>query len=645
VGKSAEPAAIVQRKGTAFYPLHSEQYRQVTIITGAFVYETEVNGRVESVDQIPPEIARAFAASKETVSLRTVLPWGEHCTECVWPTCYTTCDLYEARPDGNCRRFVDGMVRINAPDTLSGYLLKIKFKQWAKLWTFGNIHLHEPQAAAKLENRDLQIGKAIQRLLMPIPARTFLIHKRYSLKKRAARAAKPSDKMPSSFMLECYNPAEKLIQLSLTVRSGDPLHKIPFQALLDLKPGFSRIHIPVAEINTVVPLQKLFNLELIPNNVPDGTTLYVGMMEFVWESLAAEEKTTMSDKPAKLPKVKVVVWDLDNTLWDGILVEDGAAKLRLKPGVREVIEELDRRGILQSIASKNNHDEALSVLKSWKLDEYFLRPQISWQPKSESISAIIRQLNIGADTVLFIDDSSFELEQVGSMHPTVRLLKAEEWPGLLAKPELAVPVTEESATRRKMYQMENQRQAVAEGFGDDYKAFLKHCAIQVTLRPMTSENLDRVHELTQRTNQMNFSGNRYDRARLIEVLRSPHLDTFVIKCEDKFGTYGVVGFAIVDSREPRLTDLMFSCRIQAKRVEHAVLSHIISKYTSETRKIFYANYKKTPRNEPSGRVFDDMGFRESGTLDGTSLLVVTTDTVAPPDGVIQIVESSASVPA
>jgi FkbH-like protein len=608
------------------------------------VYETEVNGRVESADQIPPEIARALADSKDTISMRTVLPWGEHCTECVWPTCYTTCDLFKARPDGNCRRFVDGMVRINAPGTSSGYLLKITFKQWAKLWTFGNIHLYEPQAASKLENRDLQIGMAIQGLIMPIPVRTFLTHKRYSFKKRAAQAAKPSGNMPSSFMLECYNPAEKLIQLSLTVRSNDPAHKIPFQALLDLKIGFNRIRIPFEEMNAVVPLQKLFNLELIPNNVPDGTTLYFGIVDFVRESLAAQEKTA-SDRPPKVPKVKVVVWDLDNTLWDGILVEDGAAKLRLKPGMREVIEELDRRGILQSIASKNNRDEALSVLKSWNLDEYFLCPQISWQPKSESIWKIVRQLNIGADAVLFVDDSPFELEQVGSMHPNVRLLKAEEYPGLLAKPEFAVPITEESASRRKMYQIENQRQAIAEGFGDDYKAFLKHCTIQVNLRPMTKENLDRVHELTQRTNQMNFSGNRYDRATLEEVLRSPHLDTFVIKCEDKFGTYGVVGFAIVDNREPRLTDLMFSCRIQAKRVEHAVLSYIVSKYTSETRKNFFANYKKTPRNEPSGRVFADMGFRESGIFGGTSQLVVTTDTIAPRDGFIQIVEVSDSVPA
>jgi FkbH-like protein len=155
---------------------------------------------------------------------------------------------------------------------------------------------------------------------------------------------------------------------------------------------------------------------------------------------------------------------------------------------------------------------------------------------------------------------------------------------------------------------------------------------------MTSQNLERVHELTQRTNQMNFSGNRYDRLRLAEILQTPYLDTYVIKCEDKFGSYGVVGFALVDKREPRLTDLMFSCRIQSKQVEHAFLAHIIDKYTSSDQPNFFANYKKTPRNAPSGRVFEDMGFRESALVDGVSFLTVTRETLPSDDRVIQIVE-------
>lgn len=604
------------------------------------MYQSEINNKVEAADQIPTEIKKEFAASRNTVSLRTVLPWSEHCTECVWPTCYSTCDIYEARPDGNCRRFVDGMVRIDSLDAYSGYILKIRFKQWGKLWTFGNIRLHTSQQAAKIEKRDQSIGKVIRQLVIPASTRRFLSNKRYSLKKRLAQTARPSGIKPTSFMLECYNPGQTVIRVSLTIRSRDLADKFPFQALLDAKPGFNRMRISFQAINSVVPLDEVFHIELIPNDVPTGTTLYFGLMEFVQEAQVEQKK------PAnKGPKVKCVVWDLDNTLWDGILVEDGAALLRLKPGIRDVIVQLDRRGILQSIASKNNASDAMDVLKSFGLEEYFLFPQISWNPKSEAIAAILQQLNIGAETILFIDDSPFELEQVRAVLPNVQVLKADQYENLLSRSEFDVPVTEESANRRKMYVVEGERQTIAGSFGDDYKAFLKHCDIRMNLSPMTTENIERVHELTQRTNQMNFSGNRYERSRLEEILHTRYLDTYVIRCEDKFGSYGVVGFAIVDKREPRLTDLMFSCRIQGKRVEHAFLSHIIDKYTSGAVTTFYANYRKTKRNEPSGKVFADLGFRESSIRDGVSLLMISRNDVTSDEPIIRVLEASDTIPA
>lgn len=574
--------------------------------------------------------------------MRTALPWGEHCTECVWPSCYSTCDLYEPRPDGKCRRFTDGMVRVESPSSFNGYILKIRFKQWGKLWTVGNIHLYEAEEARRLEDRDYWIGATLQKLVLPVPARTFLSSKRYSLKKRLAENRKPSHTLPTNLLVECYNPNRESIPLSLTIRSNSSNAKFPYQELLVAKPGGNRFRIPFDRIDAVVKLENSFQIELIPNDVPDGTTLYFGALDFIREKIEpARGAVPLPGATAntKLPTIKCVVWDLDNTLWKGILVEDGADKLDLKEGIREIIEELDRRGILQSIASKNNYDEALEVLRGLKLEEYFLFPQISWNPKSHAVSAIAQSLNIGIDTLLFVDDSKFEREEIRTSLPAVRVFDALEYRSLLGVPDLEVPITGESASRRKMYKVENERQALAEGFGKDYMAFLRHCEIKVTLRAMDETNLDRVHELTQRTNQMNFSGNRYDRARLTEILQNRFLDTYVIKCDDKFGSYGVVGFAIVDNREPRLTDLMFSCRIQSKRVEHAFLSHLIEKYTAEGSENFYADYRKTPRNAPSGQVFEDMGFQETDTVDGVSKLAVNRSSATPSDKVIQIFES------
>lgn len=594
------------------------------------MYETEVNHKVESCSQIPSDIVSALADLKGKILRRTVLPWSEHCTECVWPTCYSTCDLYSPREDGRCRRFADGMVRVDCPEALNSYLLRIRFKRWGKLWSPGNVRLHSTAQAERLERRDYRIGTVLYQLPVPSAIKAKVTGKRYSFKKRVASRSADGADLPTSFLLECYNPESHTVRLSLTLRSVNEEIRIPFQKLIELTPGFHRIRVPIKEITGVLDVQEPFNIELIPNDVEhveNLTTLYFGLMEFIQEVEQAAEKAS---------KAKCVVWDLDNTIWDGILVEDGPRKVTLKPGIADVIRMLDARGILHSVASKNNHDEAMQALKQFQLDEYFLCPQISWGPKSESIRTIARQLSIGTDSLLFVDDSPFELEQVKAVCPEVRVLDAVQYLTLPDMKECQVPVTAESKERRKMYQVEAERQDMAQGFGDDYMAFLRHCQIQLSIRPMTEENLDRVHELTQRTNQMNFSGNRYDRDVLRGILATPYLDTYVLSGEDRFGSYGVVGFSIVDSREPRMTDLMFSCRIQSKRVEHAFLSHLIRIYIRKSGKDFWANYRKTPRNAPSGKVFADLGMEEVTVTDGVTSLAFRKDQIVPDDGVIRI---------
>ena len=591
------------------------------------MYETETNIKIESSDPLPPEVISAFGGLRGKILTRTVLPWSEHCTECVWPTCYSTCDLYSPREDGRCRRFVDGMVRINSPAAAGNYLLKIRFKQWGKLWTPGNLRLHSMEKAEQIEHRDYRIGTVLYQLPLPAPIKKAVTQKRYSFKKRMARRTSRMKEVPTCFLVECFNPTDRSIPLSLTIRSLDERGKIPFQRLIELKPGFQIVRVPFEEISRVLHFDAPFHVELIPNEVVEDTTLYFGLMEFVQEIQLAGTKG----------KIKCVVWDLDNTLWDGVLVEDGPANLRLKHGIVDIIHALDRRGILQSIASKNNHDDAMQVLKACHIDQFFLCPQISWETKGEAIRAISQQLNIGIDTLLFVDDSDFELQQVKAACPQVCVLNAREYRSLPEMEECQVPVTVESANRRTMYQVERARQEVARNFKDDYDAFLKSCKIELKIQPLTEENLDRVHELTQRTNQMNFSGNRYDRAVLRSILQTPFLDTYVLACEDQFGSYGIVGFGIVDNRGPRMTDLMFSCRIQSKRVEHAFMGYIIRKYISATGKNFQANYRKTPRNAPSGRVFSDLGMQEIEVREGVTSLEFSRDAEVPDEGIIKII--------
>jgi FkbH-like protein len=527
------------------------------------------------------------------------------------------------------------MVRVNCPAAVNHYLLKIRFKRWGKLWTPGSLQLHPTEEAEKIESLDYRVGTILYQLPLPSPIKKVIICKRYNMKKRAAARCRPAGEVPTCFLLECFNPTKRAISLSLTIRSFNNEKKIPFQRLIDLGPGFHLLRIPFEEVSSIVNVDSPFHIEVIPSDVEEEVTLYFGLMEFVQEARPeAEEKR----------KVKCVVWDLDNTLWDGVLVEGGPGTLRLKPGILPIIQDLDGRGILQSIASKNNHEEAMQVLRKFDIDDFFLYPQISWAPKGEAVSAIAGLLNISLDTILFVDDSEFELQQVRVACRGVRVLDAKDYLSILRMKECQLPRTAESVNRRKMYQVERTRSEMAQNFKDDYKAFLRYCNIQVTIQHLTEQNMERVHELTQRTNQMNFSGNRYHRELLKKILLAPYLDAYVLACEDRFGSYGIIGFGIVDSREPRLTDLMFSCRIQSKRVEHAFLGYLIRKYIAVSGKDFCADYRKTPRNSPSGRVFADLGMREIGTHDGVTSLVFRRDMEIPDDGIVQIVVQESIVP-
>ena len=146
--------------------------------------------------------------------------------------------------------------------------------------------------------------------------------------------------------------------------------------------------------------------------------------------------------------IKCVVWDLDNTVWDGILLED--REVRLRPHVVHILKTLDERGILHSIASRNDHDTAMAKLKEFGLDDYFLYPQINWNSKAASIAQIAKDVNIGLDAVAFVDDQPFEREEVAFTHRQVLCLDSALLDDLLDRPEFNPRfITEDSRQRRR----------------------------------------------------------------------------------------------------------------------------------------------------------------------------------------------------
>src|ERR1700737_3498511 len=160
------------------------------------MYEAEVNSSTESIDTLPTEIRKRFAEFRDRIVASTILPWGEHCTECVWPTCYTTCELYSPRMDGACRQFIDGMVRIDHADGLSPYLLKLRFKGWAKLWTVGNLQLQPLSKAATQERLNMAVGAVGRNVPLPASVKPRLLQKINYLRRRSAENAQPTKTVP-----------------------------------------------------------------------------------------------------------------------------------------------------------------------------------------------------------------------------------------------------------------------------------------------------------------------------------------------------------------------------------------------------------------------------------------------------------------
>jgi FkbH-like protein len=598
------------------------------------MYEAEVNDSIESIKTLPPGVKERFAEFRDRVEARTVLPWGEHCTECVWPVCYTTCELYSPRLDGACRQFIDGMVRIDHKEGLSPYLLKLRFKQWAKLWTVGNLRLQPMAKAARQELFNIAVGAIARNAPLSNSIKPRVLSKIQYLRRQSAESARQNGELPDYFLLECFNPNARTINLTLTIRDRMRKRERPFQTMIGASPGYNRAKVIVAEILKCIDTDQPFEIEIVPNDC-DNTVLYFGLMDFVKES-RSHIAGNGNGLRQSTKKFKCIVWDLDNTLWDGILIEDGPEKIRLRQGVVEVIRQTDQRGILHSVASKNNYDDAMKILRLSGLDQYFLFPQITWQPKSQSISEIARLLNIGSESLAFVDDQEFERAEVGAALPQVTLIDAADYRRIPERPECDVPLTAESKSRRAMYKEEQQRETALETYKSDYIGFLRDCAIKVVMTSLDDTNLKRVYELAQRTNQMNFSGNRYQEARLVEIMKSGFLETYVINCADRFGNYGIVGFAVVDAREPRLLELMFSCRVQSKRVEHAVLSFILRRFVTGKGRDFYASYRKTAKNTPSGKVFDEMGFKFVEDNEGVSSLVFRKDQEILDDGIASI---------
>ncbi|UED82972.1 HAD-IIIC family phosphatase [Streptomyces profundus] len=348
-----------------------------------------------------------------------------------------------------------------------------------------------------------------------------------------------------------------------------------------------------------------------------------------------ETVTAPVTKPVQ-GKIKCVVWDLDNTVWDGVLLED--RDVRVRPGVVAHIRRLDAMGVLHSVASRNDPEAALAALERVGLAEFFLFPRISWNPKSQAIQEIATKLNLGLDAFAFVDDQEFELAEVGHALPQVTRVNAESIDEALLRPEFRPRfVTDESALRRAMYQgqlVRDERQAEFVGTDEDFLASLD---MTFEIARARREDLQRAEELTVRTNQLNSTGVTYSYEALDELRSSPDHLLLVASLTDRFGSYGKIGLALVERGTPdwRLNMLLMSCRVLSRGVGSVLLGHVMG-LAKEAGAGLRADFVETGRNRMMQITYAFSGFREVARDGARTTLAADLDTLQPPPAYVRL---------
>ena len=335
---------------------------------------------------------------------------------------------------------------------------------------------------------------------------------------------------------------------------------------------------------------------------------------------------------------KAVVVDLDNTLWGGVIGEDGIDGIKIGreyPGaaflaLQRALLDLHRRGVILAIASKNDERDALDVLDRHPGNllrrEHFAAHEIGWNPKPESLRRIAAELNIGLDSLVFVDDNPAEREAVRRELPQVLVVELPQDPMQYAASLRALPclervrVSSEDRDRGRQYAEQRSRAAYKTSAAtlEDYYRSLE---MIVEIAPLGDANRARISQLTQKTNQFNLSTRRYDEAALAALAAEDATRVYGCSVRDRFGDNGLVGVVIVRDRSPafEIDTLLLSCRVIGRTIETAMLSYVATQARRAGARSLRGWFVPTAKNEPAADFYSRHGFEQVEARDGASL--------------------------
>jgi FkbH-like protein len=335
------------------------------------------------------------------------------------------------------------------------------------------------------------------------------------------------------------------------------------------------------------------------------------------------------ERELDLKRKKCLVLDLDNTLWGGILGEDGVEGIKIGgdyPGNafyywQQALLELSKSGVILTICSKNNEQD---VEELWKRNPFMVLRQenfsawrINWNDKASNIQELAKELNIGLDSMVFLDDNPAERLLVSQSLPMVTV------PEFPSRPYELMPffkhlvttyfrvytITDEDRQKTAQYKANAQRVAARSQFVD-MEAYLSSLDTKIDIIAANEFNISRIAQMTQKTNQFNLTTHRYTESEIKQLLVK-EWKIFCISVSDRFGDNGITGavfFKPMSDNQFEIETLLLSCRILGKGIEQAFLSYCLNLLRREGVQMIYASYLPTAKNIQVSDFYDRMGF-------------------------------------
>ncbi|MBO5620636.1 MAG: hypothetical protein J5959_03300, partial [Butyrivibrio sp.] len=268
-------------------------------------------------------------------------------------------------------------------------------------------------------------------------------------------------------------------------------------------------------------------------------------------------------------KIKLIIWDMDETFWQGILSE---GEVILPISNADLINNITDHGVVNSVSSKNDEEPVLNELAMAGISDLFVFNDINWNDKGPQIAAKIKAMGLRDENVLFIDDNPRNLEEARYYSAGLMVATPDIIPYLTTY-YARTAANDTDRTRLAQYKI-LEKKAKAQILSDSKEQFLADSDIRITINRDCLEHIDRIADLVARSNQLNFTKNRDDKAGLTKLITNDWNDCGYIRCSDKFGDYGIIGFYCYNTRERLMHHFLFSCRVLGMGIEQYVYNKL-----------------------------------------------------------------------